>query len=59
VPLRERCGSIAEAVRRLDEAGVGIDDIAVRTPTLDEDEPGQSTSFCVIARIAMRHITRP
>jgi ABC-2 type transport system ATP-binding protein len=36
VPLRERRGSIAEAVRRLDQAGVGIDDIAVRTPTLDD-----------------------
>ncbi len=36
VPLRRRRGSIAEAVRRLDEAGIGIDDIAVRTPTLDD-----------------------
>jgi ABC-2 type transport system ATP-binding protein len=36
VPLRERHGAIAEAVRRLDEAGVGIDDIAVRHPTLDD-----------------------
>jgi ABC-2 type transport system ATP-binding protein len=36
VPLRERRGSIAEAVRRLDQAGVGIDDIALRTPTLDD-----------------------
>ena len=36
LPLRERRGAIAEAVRRLDEAGVGIDDIAVRTPTLDD-----------------------
>jgi len=36
VPLRERRGSIAEAVRRLDEAGIGIDDISVRTPTLDD-----------------------
>ena len=32
VPLSERRGAIAEAVRRLDEAGIGIDDIAVRTP---------------------------
>ena len=30
LPLRERRGAIAEAVRRLDEAGVGIDDIVVR-----------------------------
>ncbi len=36
VPLRRRRGAIAEAVRRLDEAGVGIDDIAVRRPTLDD-----------------------
>jgi ABC-2 type transport system ATP-binding protein len=36
VPLRRRRGAIAEAVRRLDEAGVGIDDIAVRGPTLDD-----------------------
>jgi ABC-2 type transport system ATP-binding protein len=33
--LRDR-GGIAEAVRRLDGAGVGIDDIAVRRPTLDD-----------------------
>jgi ABC-2 type transport system ATP-binding protein len=31
-----RDGLIAEAVRRLDRAGVGIDDIAVRRPTLDD-----------------------
>jgi ABC-2 type transport system ATP-binding protein len=36
VPLRSRQGAIADAVRRLDEAGVGIDDIAVRRPTLDD-----------------------
>jgi ABC-2 type transport system ATP-binding protein len=36
VPLRDRRGAIAEAVRRLDEARVGIDDIALRTPTLDD-----------------------
>jgi ABC-2 type transport system ATP-binding protein len=36
VPLRDRRGAIADAVRRLDGAGVGIDDIAVRTPTLDD-----------------------
>ncbi len=27
---------IAEAVRRLDGAGIGIDDIALRRPTLDD-----------------------
>ena len=31
-----RSGAIAEAVRRLDAAGVGIDDIALRRPTLDD-----------------------
>src|SRR3954465_3145663 len=36
VPIRRRSGIIAEAVRRLDDAGVGIDDIAVRRPTLDD-----------------------
>ena len=36
VPLRQRSGAIAEAVRRLDDAGVGIDDIAMRRPTLDD-----------------------
>jgi ABC-2 type transport system ATP-binding protein len=36
VPFRHRRGAIAEAVRRLDDAGLGIDDIAVRRPTLDD-----------------------
>jgi ABC-2 type transport system ATP-binding protein len=36
VPLASRRGAIAEAVRRLDQAGIGIDDIAVRSPTLDD-----------------------
>ena len=36
LPLRQRRGSIAEGVRRLDEAGVGIEDIAMRRPTLDD-----------------------
>ena len=36
VPLRGRSGVIADAVRRLDTAGVGIDDIALRRPTLDD-----------------------
>jgi ABC-2 type transport system ATP-binding protein len=35
-PLRRRRGAIAAAIRRLDEAGVGIDDIALRRPTLDD-----------------------
>ena len=36
VPVRHRKGAIAEAVRRLDDAGIGIDDIALRSPTLDD-----------------------
>jgi ABC-2 type transport system ATP-binding protein len=36
VPVSERRGTIADAVRRLDDAGIAIDDIAVRTPTLDD-----------------------
>jgi ABC-2 type transport system ATP-binding protein len=35
-PIRRRAGVIAEAVRRLDDVGVGIDDIALRRPTLDD-----------------------
>jgi ABC-2 type transport system ATP-binding protein len=34
--VRTRTGVIVEAVRRLDEAGVGVDDINVRRPTLDD-----------------------
>jgi ABC-2 type transport system ATP-binding protein len=36
VPISQRRGTIAEAVRRLNEAGIGIDDIAMRRPTLDD-----------------------
>jgi ABC-2 type transport system ATP-binding protein len=36
VPVAERKGTIAAAVQRLNEAGVGIDDIAMRRPTLDD-----------------------
>jgi ABC-2 type transport system ATP-binding protein len=36
VPVAERRGTIAAAVRRLDEAGIAIDDISVTTPTLDD-----------------------
>jgi ABC-2 type transport system ATP-binding protein len=35
-PVSRRNGAIAEAVRRLDEQGVGIVDIAMRRPTLDD-----------------------
>ena len=36
VPLSRRSGAIAEAVRRLDGAGIAIDDISLRQPTLDD-----------------------
>src|SRR5262245_52945337 len=36
VPVQERRGTIADAVRRLDDAGIAIDDILVSTPTLDD-----------------------
>ena len=34
--VRDRRGAIAEAVRALDRAGIGIEDIALRRPTLDD-----------------------
>jgi ABC-2 type transport system ATP-binding protein len=36
VPVRRRSGVIADAVLRLNAAGVGIDDIVVHRPTLDD-----------------------
>jgi ABC-2 type transport system ATP-binding protein len=36
MPLDPERGGIADAVRRLDDADVGIDDIALRRPTLDD-----------------------
>jgi ABC-2 type transport system ATP-binding protein len=36
VPLRSRNGAIADAVRRLDHAGIAIHDVALSTPTLDD-----------------------
>jgi ABC-2 type transport system ATP-binding protein len=36
VPVHERQGVIARAVRELDEAGIAIDDIRIATPTLDD-----------------------
>jgi ABC-2 type transport system ATP-binding protein len=35
-PVERRQGTIAAAVRRLDEAGIGIDDVAMHRPTLDD-----------------------
>jgi ABC-2 type transport system ATP-binding protein len=34
--VRQRTGAIVEAVRRLDEAGVGVDDVGLARPTLDD-----------------------
>jgi ABC-2 type transport system ATP-binding protein len=34
--VREHRGAIVEAVRRLADAGVGVDDLALRRPTLDD-----------------------
>ncbi len=36
VNVRRRQGAIVEAVRRLSEAGVGVDDLSLRRPTLDD-----------------------
>jgi ABC-2 type transport system ATP-binding protein len=36
IGVKRSSGTIIDAVRRLDEAGVGIDDIALRRPTLDD-----------------------
>jgi ABC-2 type transport system ATP-binding protein len=36
IPVREAGGVIPEVVRRLDDQGVRIEDIAVRRPTLDD-----------------------
>ena len=34
--VRQRTGTIVEAVRRLDETGVAVDDLGLRRPTLDD-----------------------
>jgi ABC-2 type transport system ATP-binding protein len=36
LPVHDRRGAIAQAVRRLDAAGVGVEDIAIHRPTLDD-----------------------
>ena len=36
VSVRRRSGTIVEAVRRLSDAGVDVDDLALRRPTLDD-----------------------
>ena len=36
VGVHRRGGAIVEAVRRLDQAGIGVEDIALRRPTLDD-----------------------
>jgi len=34
--VKQRAGAIVEAVRRLDDAGVGVDDVGLKRPTLDD-----------------------
>ncbi|HYF26397.1 MAG TPA: ATP-binding cassette domain-containing protein [Baekduia sp.] len=36
VTVQQRAGAIVEAVRRLDDAGVDVEDLAIRRPTLDD-----------------------
>jgi ABC-2 type transport system ATP-binding protein len=36
VPIKERTGAVTGAVRRLDAAGVEVEDVALRRPTLDD-----------------------
>jgi ABC-2 type transport system ATP-binding protein len=36
VSVRRRRGAIVEAVKRLSDAGIGVDDLALRRPTLDD-----------------------
>jgi ABC-2 type transport system ATP-binding protein len=36
VAVRQRSGTIADAVHRLSSAGLGVDDLALRRPTLDD-----------------------
>jgi ABC-2 type transport system ATP-binding protein len=36
LPVRQRAGAITRAVRQLDDAGIGVDDIHLRRPTLDD-----------------------
>jgi ABC-2 type transport system ATP-binding protein len=36
VNVRERTGAIVQAVHRLSEAGIGVDDLTLRRPTLDD-----------------------
>jgi ABC-2 type transport system ATP-binding protein len=36
LPVREHRGAIVEAVHRLSDAGIGVDDLVLRRPTLDD-----------------------
>ena len=36
LPVRQRAGAITRAVRQLDDADIGVDDIHLRRPTLDD-----------------------
>ncbi|HET8788654.1 MAG TPA: daunorubicin/doxorubicin resistance ABC transporter ATP-binding protein DrrA, partial [Actinomycetes bacterium] len=35
-PVRDRVAALTEAARELDAAGVAVEDVALRRPTLDE-----------------------
>jgi ABC-2 type transport system ATP-binding protein len=60
--VRRRQGAIAEAVRRLSDAGLGVDDLVIRRPTLDDvfltltghvaEEPADSDGDAVSERVA-------
>ena len=36
IPVRTRRGAIAQAVRLLSDEGIGVDDVNLRRPTLDD-----------------------
>jgi ABC-2 type transport system ATP-binding protein len=36
ITVRQGSGTIVQAVRRLDDAGIGVDDLTLRRPTLDD-----------------------
>lgn len=51
VPARDRVDTLTRVIRALDEAGLPVDDIALRRPTLDEvfvhlttDTPAQAAT---------------
>ena len=59
VAFRRRQGAIAEAVRRLDDAGVGVEDVAVRRPTLDDVFISLTGHAAEVAEEEEARVTRP